>query len=112
MEKFRKQIFIVLTICIAGAVFLFSYLTPMLSDDFLYGMDAAEIHSVADLFRQEYEHYMGHSGRSVVHLFVRSFLKCPLTVFDICNSLVFTAVVLMMYANAVSYTHLTLPTKA
>ena len=46
MEKFRKQIFIVLTICIAGAVFLFSYLTPMLSDDFLYGMDAAEIHSV------------------------------------------------------------------
>ena len=99
MEKFRKQIFIVLTICIAGAVFLFSYLTPMLSDDFLYGMDAAEIHSVADLFRQEYEHYMGHSGRSVVHLFVRSFLKCPLTVFDICNSLVFTAVVLMMYAN-------------
>ena len=58
MEKFRKQIFIVLTICIAGAVFLFSYLTPMLSDDFLYGMDAAEIHSVADLFRQEYEHYM------------------------------------------------------
>ena len=101
MEKFRKQIFIVLTICIAGAVFLFSYLTPMLSDDFLYGMDAAEIHSVADLFRQEYEHYMGHSVRSVVHLFVRSFLKCPLTVFDICNSLVFTAVVLMMYANVV-----------
>ena len=90
-----------MTICITGAVFVFSYLTPMLSDDFLYGLDAAEIHSVADLFRQEYEHYMGHSGRSVVHLFVRSFLTCPPIVFDVCNSIVFTAVVLMMYANVV-----------
>ena len=99
MERYRKQIFIFLTICIAGAVFIFSYLTPMLSDDFLYSLDVAEIHSVADLFRQEYEHYIGHSGRSVVHLFVRIFLKCPLIVFDVCNSLVFTAVVLMMYAN-------------
>ena len=101
MEKYRKHIFFFLTICITGAVFVFSYLTPMLSDDFLYGLDAAEIHSVADLFRQEYEHYMGHSGRSVVHLFVRSFLTCPPIVFDLCNSIVFTAVVLMMYANVV-----------
>ena len=101
MEKYRKHIFFFLTICITGAVFVFSYLTPMLSDDFLYGLDAAEIHSVADLFRQEYEHYMGHSGRSVVHLFVRSFLTCPPIVFDVCNSIVFTAVVLMMYANVV-----------
>lgn len=99
MEKYRKQFFIFLTICITGTVFIFTYLTPMLSDDFLYGMDSAEIHSVADLFRQEYEHYIGHSGRSMVHLLVRVFLKCPLIVFDVCNSLVFTAVVLMMYAN-------------
>lgn len=99
MEKYRKQFFIFITVCIAGAVFVFSYLTPMLSDDFLYSMDAAEIHSVTDLFRQEYEHYMGHSGRSVVHLFVRGFLKCPLIVFDVCNSLVFTTVILLMYAN-------------
>ena len=101
MEKYRKHSFFFLTICITGAVFVFSYLTPMLSDDFLYGLDAAEIHSVADLFRQEYEHYMGHSGRSVVHLFVRSFLTCPPIVFDLCNSIVFTAVVLIMYANVV-----------
>ena len=99
IEKYRKQIFIFLTVCIAGAVFIFSYLTPMLSDDFLYSRNAAQIHSVADLFRQEYEHYIEHSGRSVVHLLVRAFLKCPLIVFDVCNSLVFTAVVLMMYVN-------------
>lgn len=100
-KKHEKILFWILLTCIWGVVFLFTYLTPRLSDDFSYGTTAREIHSVADVFRQEYEHYLGHSGRSIVHLFVRTFLKFNPIVFDILNGFVFTGLLLLMYANVV-----------
>lgn len=99
IESHKKAIFCLLLVCMWGAIFIFSYLTAGLSDDFTYGTQAREIHSVADLFRQEYAHYLDHSGRNVVHLFVRIFLIFNPIVFDIVNSCVFIGLLLLMYAN-------------
>lgn len=99
IEHNRKRIFWMILAGIWIVIFLFSYLTPRLSDDFTYGVAAREIHSIADVFRQEYVHYMEHSGRSVVHLFVRTFLKFNPLVFDLCNSVAFVGLILLMYVN-------------
>ena len=54
-------------------VAVYEFLTPNMSDDIIYGDTVSEAKSFFDLFGQEYEHYMTHSGRNVAHFILRIF---------------------------------------
>ncbi|MCR5674136.1 MAG: DUF6056 family protein [Lachnospiraceae bacterium] len=86
-----------------GASFLLilvcNLLTPMLSDDYAYGVVARRAHSLGDLFLQEADHYLTWNGRSVAHFLLRLTLIAPPVLFKILNSLVFVLLSLLMYLS-------------
>lgn len=101
-EKYRKlcrAAFFVIVGLAFLSVFIYNYYTPMLSDDFSYGLQVRKAHSFADLIRQEYEQYLNWNGRSVVHLLLRITLSLPTILFKFSNSIVFTILLLLMYLN-------------
>ncbi|WP_034445555.1 DUF3329 domain-containing protein [Butyrivibrio sp. AE2032] len=99
-EKLRKKLFYVTAIVNFIMVAVYEFLTPTMSDDVIYADKVAEATSFFDLFAQEYEHYMGHTGRSISHIMLRIFLYIGnKAVFNVAAALVFTALSLMIYAN-------------
>lgn len=97
-EARDKKIFIALLILSFLMVFVFNYMTPMMTDDFSYGVQARQANGFSDLLRQEYQQYMTWNGRSVVHLILRCFLAMPVMIFNICNSAAFIVLSLCMYS--------------
>lgn len=80
-----------------------NYFTPMIADDFGYLVVYREntpIHSLADIVRSQYNHYMLWGGRSVVHFIAQLLLQLPALLADICNTLVY-----MFYASLI-YWHI------
>ena len=87
----KQQFFIVVIMCFI-TIFIYEMLTPMFSDDLSYQTIVNEAQGIGDLFRQEYRHYSGWTGRNVVHMvmrvlmyinnnvFTRVFLSCSFTV--------------------------------
>lgn len=99
-EQLRKRLFKITVFINFIMVFIYEYLTPTMSDDIVYADKVAEAKSFFDLFAQEYEHYMGHIGRSVAHIILRIFLYCGnKIVFDIGAAVVFVLISLLIYAN-------------
>lgn len=93
----RKVIFYLAMAVSFTAIFVYNYLTPLMSDELQF--DASAYHSLADIFRAEYENYMTWNGRSVVQLIMRCFLLMPKWIFNICNSLCFVFLMLLIYWN-------------
>ncbi len=98
-SKWDKRWFFIILLISFAAVFVFNYLTPMMSDDYTYGAEVNQAAGLSDLFRQEYNQYMHWIGRSVVHMILRIFLSLPVIVFKVLNSLCFMALTLLIYAN-------------
>ena len=96
MKKHEKGIFWMIVVC---AILAFNMLTPNMSDDYSYSTVVRSIHSVGDLLRSEYEQYMSWTGRSVNHLILKTFLKMDKWVFNLCNSVNFVALTLLIYYN-------------
>lgn len=96
--------------CLMGIVFLaillLTMLTPLLADDFGYALKNSWI----DIFKREFQQYMGWGGRSVAHILARIFLSLPKAIFNIVNSLVFVGMTLLMYFHAKGNTKLDSPT--
>ena len=67
----KKRWLIAAVIACFITILIYELLTPLMSDDFVYQKTVNEAQSVADLFRQEYDHYMDHGGRSVAHFILR-----------------------------------------
>ncbi len=99
-EKNKKKLFYLMVFITFAMVAIYEYLTPNMSDDVIYGDIVAEATSFFDLFRQEYEHYMTHSGRNIAHILLRIFLYSGNKLFfDIVAAAVFTLLSVLMYMN-------------
>ena len=103
-SKQRKGLYIAFVCCFA-TIFVYQLLTPMLSDDLNYQRIVNEASGFGDLFRQEFEHYTGWTGRSVVHMTMRVLMRINSPVFTrIFLSLAFTALTVFMYYLSTNYT--------
>lgn len=74
-------------------------LSPYHGDDFAYNFSFAtgeRIASFADIFPSLASHAHSMNGRLVAHFFVHLFTLFPTVVFDIVNSVVFIALLLLM----------------
>ena len=99
-ENRRKLLFyLAIAICFV-TILIYNFLTPMLSDDLNYSIVVRKAGSAVDLLRQEYQQYMTWTGRSPSHMLLRLFLYIDSkSVFNICNSICFVLLTLLMYAN-------------
>ncbi len=99
-EKNKKKIFYLMVFVTFAMVAIYEYLTPNMSDDIVYGDIVAGATNFFDLFRQEYEHYMHHSGRNIAHILLRIFLYSNNKLFfDIVAAGIFTLLSVLMYLN-------------
>ncbi|MCR5100745.1 MAG: DUF6056 family protein [Butyrivibrio sp.] len=99
-EGKNKKLFILSVFICFITIFIYNYLTPILSDDFSYGAVVKEASSIGDLISQEVTQYNNWTGRSVAHMILRLFLYTGVPViFDVVSSLVFTGLTLLMYIN-------------
>lgn len=81
------------------AILLMNFLTPTMSDDYFYGAVARDAGNLWGILVSEYENYMGHTGRNVAHFILKCFLSGDKWVFNLCNSLNFIGLSLLIYAN-------------
>ena len=98
--KARKNVFYIMVIVAFLAVTVYEFLTPYLSDDIIYMDTVAGANNFFDLFAQEYEDWVGHTGRSVAHMILRIFLFIGVKgVFNVIAGAVFTLLSLLIYLN-------------
>ncbi len=98
-EKNRKIAFVGLVIVSFLTILIYNIFTPAMTDDLTYGKIVEGADSFLDLIRQEQHQYMTWTGRSVNHMILRCFLSMDKWFFNICNSLAFVALTLLMYYN-------------
>ena len=99
-EAHRKRLFQLIAFANFIMVFVFVHMTPYLSDDIIYMDEVVKANNFFDLFVQEYDHYMGHSGRTVAHFLLRVFLFTGnKLVFDIVAAIVFVLISILIYLN-------------
>ena len=99
-ENLRKRLFQLTVFVNFIMVFIYQYLTPNMSDDVIYYDKVAQAGSFFDLFAQEYEHYIAHTGRSIAHIILRIFLYTDNKIlFDIVAAVVFVLISVLIYLN-------------
>ncbi|MBO6241650.1 MAG: hypothetical protein J6O61_12555 [Butyrivibrio sp.] len=99
-ENKKKNLFIIMIAATFLMIAVYEFLTPNMSDDIIYGDTVAKATNFFDLFAQEFEHYMTHSGRNVAHFILRVFLFMKTkSVFNVVAAGVFTCLSLIMYEN-------------
>ena len=99
-DKLRKRAFYLTALINFILVAIYEFLTPYISDDIIYYDEVAKAGSFFDLFAQEYDHYMNHSGRTVAHFIMRVFLYIDVkAVFNIVAAAVFTLLSILIYMN-------------
>ena len=99
-KRNRKIAFYGMLIITFLAVTIYEFLTPNMSDDLIYWDTVHTANNFFDLFKQEAEHWMSHTGRSVSHMILRVFLYINVkAVFNVVAGVVFTVLSLLIYAN-------------
>lgn len=93
----RKILFYLAVVISFIAVLIYNFLTPLMSDELLF--DASVYHSVADIVKVEYKNYMTWNGRTVVQIIMQCFRLGPKWLFNLCNSICFVVLMLLMYWN-------------
>ena len=96
-DKKRKAVFWGLLAISFAAIWIYNSMTPLMSDDLLF--QASDYHSPFDIFRMEYKQYMTWTGRSVLQVILKIFSLMPKWVFNLCNSLCFVMLTLLIYWN-------------
>lgn len=99
MEKHRKKIFLVLVVAAFASIFVYNFLTPYMSDDYFYKIEVRQAQNLLDLVRQQYGEYISNSGRVIGQFNVRLSLVFGKQLFNVVNSLMFTGLALLIYAN-------------
>lgn len=99
VEKHRKQIFWIILAAAFVTIFIYNLLTPYLSDDYFYACEVRQANSVWDLVKQQYGEYLSNSGRVIGQFNVRLSLMLGKPVFNLINSGMFLALVLLIYSN-------------
>ena len=98
-EKHRKLFFYLIFGIAFITIYAYNLLTPYLSDDYAYLIDVRKAHSLLDLVRQQYGEYLSNSGRVIGQFNVRLSLSVNKQIFNIINSLMFTALIFLIYEN-------------
>ncbi len=80
-------------------LFIYVTLTPYMSDDYFYMFEAGKADSLWDLVKQQYGEYLSNSGRIIGQFNIRLMLSVDKWVFNVVNSIMFGALVLLMYHN-------------
>lgn len=93
----NKICFVTIVFISFAAVFVYNYLTPVMSDDLLF--DRSQYKSIADIFVKEYERYLTWNGRSVLQILMTVCCLIPKSVFNVLNSVVFVVFSLLIYWN-------------
>lgn len=94
-----KKTYTVILVLIFLFMLALNILSPYHGDDFAYNFSFAtgeRIASFADIFPSLASHAHSMNGRLVAHFFVHLFTLFPTVVFDIVNSVVFIALLLLM----------------
>ena len=99
IEKHRKSLFYIILGIAVLMLFAYVVLTPYMSDDYFYMHEARQASSLWDLIKQQYGEYLSNSGRVVGQFNIRLFLSMDKWVFNVVNSIMFGALVLLMYHN-------------
>lgn len=98
-EKHRKIIFYLILGIAVLMVYAYNYLTPYLSDDYAYLFEVKKATSLWDLIKQQYGEYLSNSGRVIGQFNVRLSLSVNKQVFNVVNSGMFLALILLIYYN-------------
>ncbi|MGN1179693.1 MAG: DUF6056 family protein [Suilimivivens sp.] len=98
-EKHRKTIFYIILGISFLMIYAYNFLTPYLSDDYAYLIDVRQAHSLWDLVKQQYGEYLSNSGRIIGQFNVRLSLFGSKQIFNVVNSIMFLALVLLIYQN-------------
>lgn len=98
LNKNQKKIFLVL---IFASMLILNFLTPLLADDYSYGLNLNEkrIASIMDIFDYQVWHYFNWGGRTVAHTLAQILLVFPKAVFNILNSFIYTALIYLIYLH-------------
>ncbi|MDO4302355.1 MAG: DUF6056 family protein [Bacillota bacterium] len=99
MEKHRRKIFWFIIAAAFVSIFAYNFLTLYMSDDYFYLIEVQKAENLFDLVKQQYGEYLSNSGRVIGQFNVRLSLVFDKQVFNVVNSLMFTGLVLLMYAN-------------
>lgn len=99
MDKYRKKIFWVLIAAAFVSIFVYNFLTPYMSDDYFYKIEVQQAQNLFDLLKQQYGEYISHNGRVIGQFNMRLSLIFDKQVFNVVNSLMFIALVFLIYAN-------------
>jgi len=97
--KYRKQIFIIILGMALLMIYAYNLLTPYWSDDYFYAFQARQASSLWELIRQQYGEYLSNSGRVIGQFNIRLSLLGSKHIFNVINTGMFGALVLLMYAN-------------
>lgn len=99
LEKHRKLIFY-LILCVSFVmIYAYNLLTPYLSDDYAYLIEVRKAASLWDLVKQQYGEYLSNSGRVIGQFNVRLSLYGSKQIFNVVNSGMFLALLLLIYQN-------------
>ena len=88
---------------IFGIMFALNYLMPLHRDDYDYSMiwgTTQHVESISDVIESTYNHYLLHGGRLFTVFCLNFFLWLGKFSFDVANSILFTALVLLIYFHA------------
>lgn len=91
--------------CVLVFVFLLAlnFMTPYVADDYVYRISFATkepLRTLADLFPSMYVHCFRMNGRVISHFLGQLFMLAPKAVFNLCNAVVGTALLLLLYRTA------------
>lgn len=99
MKKILNEKNIILFIIFISMLAL-NYLYPYISDDYtyMYKYDNFErIKNISDIFLSMKDHYFLWGGRVLAHSLASVFLLIPKNIFNICNSIMYTIFIYMIY---------------
>lgn len=99
INKHRKAIFYILVGLIFVSILAYNVFTPFLSDDLTFTYDVRKATGIWDLFVQQWGDYNGHNGRFVGQLCIRFSLYFGMGFYNVMNSIMFTALVLIIYGH-------------
>ena len=99
LEKHRKLIFYLILCLSFVMIYAYNLLTPYLSDDYAYLIDVRKATSLWDLVKQQYGEYLSNSGRVIGQFNVRLSLYGSKQIFNVVNSGMFLALLLLIYRN-------------
>ena len=99
VEKHRKTIFYIILCASLVMIYAYNLLTPYLSDDYAYLIEVRKAASLWDLVKQQYGEYLSNSGRVIGQFNVRLSLYVSKQFFNVINSGMFLALVLLIYRN-------------